>query len=172
MVNDIKDINPLYDDNLLLQITSELKKEKNDIEELSEVLKMLIDAFQGSAKSDISNSVKLKVRLRNLDDNYRKLFFNLINIALNESQKGSFIVLDYNKIYHFANSDQIHDISVAYTNILKNRGENGNFTEKEFENFITKCANVVNEIVSVIIIKPNTDLLVQVADVMGVDEVV
>ncbi|MDA7705009.1 hypothetical protein N8772_00815 [Rickettsiales bacterium] len=171
MAIDLDKINPLYSDNLLTTIASELQKEKQDIEELSDILQQLIGEFQGSSKSDISNSVKLKLKLKNIDRNYGNIFFTLIKLSMNGSKNGSFITLDYDKIYYFANSEQIHDLNLSYTNILKARGDNGEFTEKEFESFIIKCSNIVNEIVSVIIIRPNSDLLIKAVDIMDIEDI-
>ncbi|MDB2550446.1 hypothetical protein N9X24_01100 [Rickettsiales bacterium] len=171
MAIDLDKINPLYSDNLLTTIASELQKEKQDIEELSDILQQLIGEFQGSSKSDISNSVKLKLKLKNIDRNYGNIFFTLIKLSMNGSKNGSFITLDYDKIYYFSNSEQIHDLNLSYTNILKARGDNGEFTEKEFESFIIKCSNIVNEIVSVIIIRPNSDLLIKAVDIMDIEDI-
>lgn len=168
MVVNFDDINPLYSDNLLSEINSELKKEKDDIEELSQHLAILTSSFNGSSKSDISNLVKLKLKLRTLPKYYRKLFFTLINIAVNDAKNGTFITLNYNKIYHFADSKQIKTLNICYQNILKSRNDSGEFSEKEFKNFIKKCANIVNKIVSAIIITPNSALLVQTIDIMDI----
>lgn len=170
MAIDLNNISPFYGNNLLAKIASELKKEKKDIEELSYILEQLVNSFNNSSKSDISNPVKLKLKLKILEKNYRKIFFDLIMISVNESQKGSFITLDYDKIYYLGDSDQIKNINSSYKNILQSRGEDGDFTEREFKNFITKCANTVNEIASVVIIKPNSDLMVKAVDIMNIEE--
>lgn len=169
MVKNFYDIKHLYSNNLLGEINSELKKEKDDIEELSQHLEILSSSFSGSSKSDISNLVKLKLKLKALPKYYRKLFFTLINIAINDTKNGTFITLNYDKIYYFSDSKQIKTLNMCYKNILKSRGEDGNFSEKEFKNFIKKCANIVNKIVSAIIITPNSDLLVQAVDIMDME---
>jgi len=161
MVRDFDDPNSLYNSNILNQIASELKKERQDIEELSVILHDLNESFQDSSKSDISNPVKLTLKLKKLNSNYREIFFNLINIAINDSKNGSFITLDYSKIYYFANLRQVKALNLIYKNILNSRDGGGEFTEKEFKNFITKCSNIVNEIVSKIIIRPDTHLIIR-----------
>jgi hypothetical protein len=171
MVTNFDDINPLYSADLLGEINSELKKEKDDIEELSQHLDLLISSFSGASKSDITNSVKLKLKLKTLPKYYRKLFFTLINIAMNDAKNGTFITLNYDKIYHFGNSKQIKTLNICYQNILKFRNDDSNFSKKEFKNFIKKCANIVNKIVSVIIITPNSDLLVKAVDIMDMQEI-
>lgn len=171
MVADFDNIDSLYNNSVFKQISSELEKERQDIEELSKILTDLTQSFQKSSKSDITNSIKLKLKHRKLDKNYRDIFFNLINIALNDSQSGSFITLDYNKIYYFADPKQVKILNFSYQEILKSRGATGDFTKKEFENFIIKCSSIVNEIVSVIIIKPDTELKITRVDLMNIDEI-
>jgi hypothetical protein len=171
MVMNFDDTELFYDNSLLNQIASELEKEKKDIEELSEVLNQLVELFQGASKSEIANPVRLKVRLRDLNANYRKIFFILISISIGDPKNGFFVTLDYDKIYYFANPDQIKKLHKSYSNILKSRAATEGFTEKEFKNFITKCSNIVNEIVSTIIIRPNTDFFIKKVNIMGVEEV-
>ena len=167
---DFNNTNLLYDSDILQQISSELIKERQDIEELSSILPKLTESFQKSCKSDISTPTKLNIKLKNLDKNYRNIFFNLINIAVNDLEGASFITLSYNKIYYFANSYQIKSLNLAYKNILKSRDQKGEFTEKEFENFITKCSDIINKIVSTIIIKPDTSFIIKKIDLMNIAE--
>ncbi|MFT4718040.1 MAG: hypothetical protein ACI9IL_000364 [Rickettsiales bacterium] len=161
MVRDFDDPDSLYNSNILNQIASELKKERQDIEELSVILHNLNESFRDSSKSDISNPVRLALKLKKLNSNYREIFFNLINIAVNDSKNGSFITLNYNKVYYFADLRQVKALNLVYKNILHSREGGGEFTEKEFKNFITKCSNIVNEIVSTIITRPDTDLIIK-----------
>jgi hypothetical protein len=160
------DENIKFNNSLLRQISRELQNERDDLLELSEMILTLEENFSQSSKSDILNPVKLALKLKNINKNYRNIFSTLISVAINEDHNSSFIILDYDKIEYFAKPHQVNQLKDAYCDILKNRDSDREFGIKEFETFINRCSSIVNEIISVAILRPNTDLFITNVDLI------